>query len=278
MPSPRHEEATTGAVSTAVHRAADLLLAATNSGQPCPPVRELFADGDIEAAYAVQRLTTERAVAAGHRLVGRKIGLTSLAVQRQLGVDQPDFGALLSHMAVPHAGLVPAGRLLQPRVEAEVALVLRADLPDPGCTVEDVVAATEFAVPALEIVDSRIDGWDISIVDTIADNASSGLFVLGEERVTPGQVDLSSVRMTLSRNDEPVSAGSGADCLGGPLNASVWLASTLARMGDPLRAGDIVLTGALGPMVTAEAGDVFATEISGLGTARIRFGTEGERA
>ena len=262
----------------AVSKAAELLATAADTATPCPPIRDLFADGDVDAAYEVQRLGTERALAAGHRLVGRKIGLTSQAVQRQLGVDQPDFGALFSTMSLADGDTVPAGLLLQPKVEAEVALVLSADLTDPGCTPADVRAATAFVSPALEIVDSRIAGWDITIVDTVADNASSGLFVLGDARVPSDEVDLAGVGMQLYRNGELVSEGTGRDCLGDPLNAAVWLASTLARRGDPLRAGDVVLTGALGPMVPVSPGDAFTARISGLGPVQISFGAEGETA
>jgi 2-keto-4-pentenoate hydratase len=258
-----------------VAKAADVLADATATGRACPPVRDLFADGDIESAYAVQRVNVERAVTAGRRLVGHKIGLTSIAVQRQLRVRQPDFGALFADMAVVEGGTVPLGRLLQPKVEAEVALVLGADLPHADCTVAELLRATEFALPALEIVDSRVADWDISIVDTVADNASSGLFVLGGTPVPLNRVDLRAVRMTLSRNNEMVSEGGGTDCLGSPLNAALWLASALARMGDPLRTGEVVLTGALGPMVVAAPGDVFHADISGLGSVEARF-AEGE--
>ena len=257
-----------------IMKAADRLTGSAETGKPCQPVRDLLAD--VESAYAVQRFNVERALAAGRRLVGRKIGLTSPAVQRQLGVGQPDFGALFADMAVTNGGIVAAGRLLQPKVEAEVALVLGRDLPHGDCTVADLLRATEFALPALEIVDSRIAGWDISIVDTIADNASSGLFVLGDTPVPLDRLDLRSVRMTLSRNGEVVSEGSGTDCLGGPLNAALWLASTLARRGDPLRAGDLVLTGALGPMVAAAPSYVFHANISGLGSVQVGFAAEGE--
>src|SRR5439155_901086 len=157
-----------------------------------------------------------RAVTAGRRLVGRKIGLTSTAVQAQLGVDQPDFGVLFADMAVPEEATIAPGRLLQPKVEAEVALVLDADLPHREATVADLLRATAFALPALEIVDSRIADWDITIVDTVADNASSGLFVLGGTPVPLDRVDLRGVRMTLARNGETVSRGTGADCLGSP--------------------------------------------------------------
>ncbi|KRV47870.1 2-keto-4-pentenoate hydratase [Wenjunlia vitaminophila] len=254
-----------------VRAAAEALARAAETGVPCSPVRDRFAPADVAAAYAVQRVNVQRRVARGHRVVGRKIGLTSPAVQRQLGVDQPDYGALLSDMAVLDGGVVPGGRLLQPKVEAEVALVLGADLPHRGTTAADVLRAVEFALPALEVVDSRIADWDISLVDTVADNASSGLFVLGGTPVPLTSIDLRDVRMTLDRNGDLVSRGSGRDCLGSPLNAAVWLASTLAAVGDPLRAGDVVLTGALGPMAAASPGDAFEAHIDGLGSVRVGF-------
>ncbi|WP_406440173.1 fumarylacetoacetate hydrolase family protein [Streptomyces sp. NBC_01613] len=261
-----------------VTKAADALLAAARVNSPCPPVRSLLGDGDIQGAYAVQRTNVERGVAAGRRIVGRKIGLTSPAVQAQLGVDQPDFGTLFADMAVPDGGRIQAGRLLQPKVEAEVALVLGAELPHHDCTVVDVLRATDFALPALEIVDSRIADWDIGIVDTVADNASSGLFVLGATPVPLSGLDLRGVRMTMTLAGRPVSEGRGADCLGGPLNAAAWLASTLARMGDPLRAGDIVLTGALGSMAVAAPGDRFEARISQLGRVAVEFASEEDAA
>jgi len=260
-----------------VLKAADTLVEAVHTGTACPPVRALLPEGDIDAAYAVQRLNTERSLAAGRRIAGRKIGLTSPAVQAQLGVDQPDFGTLFADMAVPEGGVVAAGRLIQPKVEAEVALVLGADLPHRDCTVADVIRATEFALPALEIVDSRNADWDITIVDTVADNASSGLFVLGGTPVPLTGLDLRGVRMTMTRGGGAVSEGTGADCLGGPLNAAAWLASTLVAMGDPLRAGDVVLTGALGPMAVAAPGDRFEARISQLGCVAVEFATKGEQ-
>lgn len=263
---------------SAVVEAADVLTKAADSRAACPPVRALLPEGDIDAAYAVQRLTVRRGLSAGRRLVGRKVGLTSAAVQRQLGVDQPDFGALFADMTVAEGTPVPAGRLLQPKVEAEVALVLGSDLPHRDCTIVDVLRATDFALPALEIVDSRVADWNISIVDTVADNASCGLYVLGGAPVPLTGLDLRAVTMTMTRNGESVSQGTGADCLGSPLNATVWLASTLADMGDPLCAGDVVLTGALGPMVPAAPGDAFEAHISGLGSVRAEFAQEAEGA
>jgi len=266
------------AVPPVVVKAADLLAEATRTGVACPPVRELLDGGDLETAYAVQQLNVRRGVDAGRRVVGRKIGLTSPSVQRQLGVDQPDFGALFADMAVPDGGEVSVGRLLQPKVEAEVALVLGRDLPERECTVVDVLRAVDFALPALEIVDSRVRNWDISLVDTVADNASCGLYVLGATPVPLTAVDLRTVTMTMSRGGETISEGTGADCLGSPLTAAVWLASALAERGDPLRAGDLVLTGALGPMTPAAPGDAFEAHISGLGSVRVRFAEEATEA
>jgi 2-keto-4-pentenoate hydratase len=259
-----------------VIKAADALVEAARTRAACPPVRTLFDDDDLETAYAVQQLNVRRGQDAGRRIVGRKIGLTSVAVQRQLGVDQPDFGALFADMAVPDGDDVPVGRLLQPKLEAEVALVLGRDLPHQQCTVVDVLRAVDFALPALEIVDSRVQGWDISLVDTVADNASCGLYVLGASPVQLTGFDLRSVTMTMTRNGEVVSDGTGADCLGSPLNAAAWLASALAGRGDPLQAGDLVLTGALGPMAPAAPGDVFEAHISNLGSVRVGFAAEGE--
>jgi 2-keto-4-pentenoate hydratase len=257
---------------TVVEHVADALYQATKSGKPCPPVRALL--DDLDAAYEVQRANVERAVAAGGRIVGRKIGLTSTAVQRQLGVDQPDFGTLFADMAVPDGGEVAAGRLIQPKIEAEAALVLGADLPHRQCTAADLLRATEFALPALEIVDSRIAGWDIGLLDTVADNASCGLYVLGGRPVPLAALDLRSIRMRMARDGETVSEGGGADCLGSPLNAAVWLASTLAALGDPLRAGEIVLTGALGPMAAVTPGSEYVAELGELGAVQVRFANE----
>ncbi|GAA3442927.1 2-keto-4-pentenoate hydratase [Planomonospora venezuelensis] len=251
--------------------AADRLLEAARSGKPCPPVREMLPDRSAAAGYAVQEINTRRALAEGRRPVGRKIGLTSKAVQEQLGVDRPDFGMLFADMACLDGLPVPAGRFLQPRAEAEIALVLRSDLEGGPFTVADVIRAVDFVLPAIEIVDSRIAGWDITLVDTIADNASSGAFVLGTTPVPLIGLDLRLAGMTMNRRGQEVSTGAGAACLGNPLNAAVWLANALAGTDFPLRAGDIVLTGALGPVVPVEAGDVFEAHIDGVGSVRAVF-------
>ncbi|WP_442112700.1 2-keto-4-pentenoate hydratase [Pseudomonas sp. NUPR-001] len=259
--------------------AADLLRQAQLSGQPCPPIREFIAVAQadepnaeaIALAYAVQRHNNQLALAAGRRPVGRKIGLTNPAVQAQLGVDQPDFGLLLADMARNDDQPIAWADCAQPKVEAEIALVLEHDLPHERHTVADLIRATAFALPAIEVVGSRIANWDITLVDTIADNASSGLFVLGTRAVKLDQLDLVRCGMSMTLRGEPVSVGAGAACLGNPLNAAVWLADTMARLGEPLRAGDILLTGALGPMVAAQPGDQFTAHIQGLGSVSATF-------
>ncbi|GAA2210252.1 2-keto-4-pentenoate hydratase [Nonomuraea monospora] len=257
-----------------VQGAATRLLEAYDSGHPCEPVRDLI-DG-VEAAYAVQSLLTERWLSEGRRLTGRKIGLTSKAVQRQLGVGSPDFGALFADMAVPDGEEIPAGLVLQPRAEAEVALVLDRDLPHERHTVADVIGATAFALPAVEVVGSRIRDWDITLADTVADNASAGVYVLGTRPVSLRDVDLRLAGMVVERRGEQVSTGVGTACLGHPLHAAVWLADTLAALGRPLRAGDTVLTGALGPVVPVRPGDVLEARIDGLGDVRVAFATDEE--
>jgi len=255
-----------------IARVADTLGHALSSGVPCAPVRSSLPAGDLDAAYAVQTLLTERAVAAGRRVVGHKIGLTAPAVQSQLGVSQPDFGTLFADMIEVDGVWLPIDRVCQPRIEAEVALVLGRDLPRPDSTLVELIAAVDHLLPAIEVVGSRVAGWDIQIVDTVADNASSGAVVLGANPRSLHEVDLGVCGMAIFHRGEPVSVGAGAACLGHPLNAALWLARTLASRGTPLRAGDLVLTGALGPMVTPQAGEHYEARIDGLGTVRVGFG------
>lgn len=237
---------------------------------PCAAVRDLIG-ADPTAAYAVQRTTIERRVAAGARVVGRKVGLTSPVVQAQLGVDQPDFGVLLDDMRRGDGAEIEADGLLQPRIEAEVAFVLGADLAAGDLDDVQVRAAVAQMLPALEIVDSRIADWDITFADTVADNGSSGLFVLGRVATGLDAVEPAEVEMTLTCDGSVVSTGSGAACLGDPLRALAWLARTARNHGDPLRAGEIVLSGALGAMVPVAAGDTFEATVSGLGAVSVRF-------
>ncbi|WP_078853294.1 2-keto-4-pentenoate hydratase [Streptomyces sp. FxanaA7] len=255
----------------AVERAVARLTAAVTEGRPVAPVRDLLGERDIAVAYAVQQELTRRRLAAGAVVVGRKIGLTSPAVQRQLGVDQPDFGMLFADMDVSALSEVPSERLSQPKAEAEIAFVLGEDLADGDLDDARVRGAVEYAVAAIEIVDSRIADWDIRLTDTIADNASSGLFVLGERRVTLAEFEPRETTMRMYAGDEPVSEGAGAACLGDPLNALAWLARTAREYGLPLRAGQVVLSGALGPMVPVTPGTRMRAEISSLGTVTAVF-------
>ena len=252
-----------------VLEAADRLERAAAELIPCDPVRDLIGADDIEAAYAVQALLTKTRVAAGATIVGRKIGLTSAAVQQQLGVDRPDFGVLFADMQ--DTGEVATDRLLQPKVEAEVAFVLKDDLDDGALDLDQVREAIDYGVAALEIVDSRITGWDITFGDTVADNGSSARFVLGEKRCTLGEFEPRMVSMEMKLDGEVVSTGDGAACLGDPLLALQWLAHTARDMGDPLRAGQVVLSGALGPMVAVQPGARVTARIDGLGEVTATF-------
>jgi 2-keto-4-pentenoate hydratase len=248
------------------------LMLAWETGEPCAPIRTLLADGDAAAAYAVQNLLTERRLAAGRRLVGRKIGLTSPAVQKQLGVDQPDFGMLFDDMDVPQGQAIPWGRVMQPKVEAEVAFVLGRDLSSDWLTTADLIGAVDYAVAAIEVVGSRIASWDIRFVDTVADNASAALYVLGHQPRRLSDIDLIGARMEMTREEAVVSSGAGSACMGSPLTATLWLARTMQALGRPLLAGDVVLSGALGPMVAVEPGQAFTARIEGLGDVSVAFG------
>lgn len=253
----------------ALQEAADRLWNAAAQQIGCSPIRDLVTS--IDDAYEVQRRNVDRVTEGGDTIIGRKIGLTSEAVQEQLGVDQPDYGSLFASRQTYSGQPTSMDRLLQPRAEAEIVLVLGADLTGPHPTIADIAAATDHVLPALEIVDSRIADWNITLVDTIADNASCGGLVLGTEPVPLDDVDLVNVAMTMTLNGETCSEGIGADCLGNPLIAAQWVASTMVALGTPLRAGDLVLTGALGPMASVKAGDVIVAELSGLGRVSTTF-------
>ena len=256
-----------------IAEAASRLLRAQATRTPCTPVRDLIGASNLTAAYAVQARLTRARLEGGASVVGRKIGLTSTAVQEQLGVDRPDFGVLFDDMDVSHDAEVSVDRLLQPRVEAEIAFVLGSDLMEEPLDLAHVRAAVDHMAVALEIVDSRIAGWDITFGDTVADNASSGLFLLGAQRRTLEDVEPRDVTMSMTRHGEVVSTGNGTACLGDPLLALAWLATTARDLGQPLLAGQVVLSGALGPMVPVATGDTFTAVVPGLGEVTARFAT-----
>lgn len=254
--------------------AAQALFTAFENASFIAPLRERYPGMSAEDAYAIQQLNTQRRIAAGQRVIGRKIGLTSITVQKQLGVSQPDFGTLFDDMSFGDSEVIPMARLHQPKIEAEIGFVLGRDLNMEHPSHHEVLQAIDYVIPALEIVGSRIADWNIQFVDTVADNASSGVFVLGSTPISPRNLDLSLAGMALLCRGEPVSTGAGAACLGNPLNAVVWLARTMAKLNQPLRAGELILSGALGPMVPITAGDVFECHIQGLGSVRTEFDSE----
>ena len=248
---------------------AERLLNAYRTGATIPPLRGEIAD--ITAAYAVQQAAVALWTSAGRKVAGQKIGLTSKAVQDQLGVGEPDFGTLFSDMILEDGATVPRGAVLQPRIEAEIAFVMKSDLSGSTITPEAVIAATEYVTPALEICGSRIANWDIRIEDTIADNASSGLVVIGRARRKPVLAELAEVGMSLAHNGAAAGEGRGSACLGNPAIAVAWLAQALSRFGGKLRAGDLVMSGALSKMVAAEPGSSFVASFGDWGSVSTRF-------
>jgi len=249
---------------------AECLRQAEATAIPVAPVRDRIADG--EAAYLVQEINTRHRLANGGRLVGRKIGLTSPAVQKQLGVDQPDYGMLFADMDLPHGSELPFSEGAQHKVEAELAMIMGRAVAEPDASMAEIIRSVEYVVPSLEIVGSRIANWDIRFVDTVADNASSAFFTLGPSARRLDACDLLGCRMEMRCGDRVVSEGYGRACLGSPLNALLWLARKMAEAGRPLCEGDVVLTGALGPMVAVTPGADFTARIEGFGETAIRFG------
>lgn len=255
-----------------VQEAADLLWEADRTRTPIAPVRDLLGSStDIDTAYAVQEINYQRSLADGRRVSGRKIGVTSKAVQEQIGVDQPDFGTLYADTEYGDGVEIPAGRLIQPRAEAEVALVIGRELNSAPHGFAEIVRAVEFALPSIEIVDSRIENWQISIVDTVADNASCGLYVVGSRPVPLSAFDIRTVPMAMTIDGDEVSTGVGAACLGNPVNAARWLADVLCERGIPLQPGDVLMTGALGPMQPMATGGLVVARFGDLGTVTTRL-------
>jgi len=254
-----------------IERAARMLREARVARVPIAPLWNAVPGEGLEAAYRVAELNVEARLRTGGRIVGRKIGLTSKAVQRQLGVDEPDFGVLFDDMEFLDGAEVPVDRLMQPKVEAEVAFVLARDLAGPAPTYGEFLNAIGHALPALEIVDSAIAGWKITLFDTVADNASCGVYVLGDQPVAVGSLALAELGMTMTCNGATVSVGSGSACFGHPLRAAHWLARALGRRGQSLRAGEVILSGALGPMAPVQHGDLVQARIGALGMVSCRM-------
>lgn len=256
---------------TATHEAVARRLRDAYAGAVVEPLRDALEPTDAAGAYAVQTINTRFWEAQGRRIVGRKAGLTAKAVQAQLGVDQPDFGVLFEDMRIADGGQLDPARTIQPKAEAEIAFILGADLPDPDTTAGQVATAVASVHAAIEIVDSRIADWKITFADTVADNGSSAFFVLADDGLPLAGLDLEGAAMEMAVNGAVASTGVGAAALGNPLNAAAWLARTLAMRGEPLKAGDILLAGALGPMVALTPGDHVEARIAGIGTCSFTY-------
>jgi 2-oxopent-4-enoate/cis-2-oxohex-4-enoate hydratase len=254
-----------------IHAYGDELYAALVSRKTVMPLVDREPDITVEDAYRIQQQMIARRLAAGERIVGKKIGVTSKAVQALVGVDRPDFGQLTSGMAYVEGQDLPLGGLIQPKAEAEVAFILRRDLRGPGVTATDVISATDYVSPCFEIVDSRITDWKIKIQDTIADNASCGVYLLGKARKKPTELDLNLAGMLLERNGELIDTAAGAAVQGGPVNAVVWLANTLGALGISLLAGEVILSGSQSTLIPAVAGDTLKCTVGGLGSCEVRF-------
>ena len=257
---------------------ADELWTADQSARPVAPLTDRHNGLDVEDAYAIQTINIDRRTARGERTIGRKVGLTSKPMQEMLGVDEPDFGVLTDEMLVEDGDLIQTSRLIQPRVEAELAFVMDRDLAGPGVSTSTALGAIAGALPAVEIVDSRVADWKIKLVDTVADNASSGLLVVGGRMRPVEDLDLRLLGVVVSRGGALLDTGAGAAALGNPARCVAWLANKLGSLGAGLNAGDIVLPGAVHRMVPVTPGDVFRAEFAHLGAVTVRFSREEEAA
>lgn len=258
-------------ITDAYAAAARLLRDAYDAGA-VPPLRDYLDPLDAAGAYAVQQINTACWLNEGRRVAGYKVGLTSAGIQARLGVDTPDYGVLFADMQIPDGGSLSPSRTLQPMVEGEIAVILAHDLTVSEPTIDDIRAAALGAVAAIEVVDSRISDWNISFADTVSDNGSAAFFILGADVRPLADVGLSISAMTMKAGQTLVSAGSGAATLGDPLSSVAWLARMLRMRGDWLRAGDVVLTGALGTPFRLAPGDCIDVSVDGLGRCGFRFG------
>jgi 2-oxopent-4-enoate/cis-2-oxohex-4-enoate hydratase len=254
-----------------VNRYGDELYDALVNCQTIPNLRDRVPNITVQDAYAIQGRLIERRIAAGEEVVGKKIGLTSAVVQQMLGVFEPDFGQLLSGMVYPNGATIALDTLIQPKYEGEIGFVLKSDLVGPGVTAIDVLRATEYVVPCFEIVDSRIANWDIKIFDTVADNASCGVFVLGDDPRDPREVDLALTGMLIEADGEMTATGAGAAVQGSPLNSVAWLANTLGRLGMPFRKGEVILSGSLAAMFPITGPTTLKASFGDLGSCSVTF-------
>lgn len=241
---------------------------ATKNKQPIKPISTTDPDIDLPFAYAVQSAWREHAISQGRRVVGHKIGLTALSVQQQFDVNQPDSGTIYADTEIPNGETVPINRLIQPRIEAEIAFVLGRDITHQDITTAELLRSIEFILPSFEIVDSRIENWNIKITDTVADNGSAAGYVVGTTPVRLDSLELSLCGMVLKQNNEIVSTGCGAACLGHPLNALKWLVTHKLSLNEPVKAGDIILSGALGPMFSLSPNNLYEASFGRVGNVR----------
>lgn len=250
---------------------AKLLAAVDKTPITVETVQNLLTTNAEAEAYAIQAQNIQKQLQNNAVITGKKIGLTNPKVQQQLGVDQPDFGVLLNHMDLSAEAEIAAEQFIQAKIEVELAFLVYQDINDTVNSIEEMQQYISYVMPSFEIVDSRIQDWKIRFVDTVADNASSAAYVLSSERKTMSEVDCATVKMTLTQNGQLVSQGSGEECLGNPLNAAMWLANKMLSLGTPVKAGEIILSGALGPMVNVKAGDEFETHLDGFAPLKVKF-------
>jgi 2-keto-4-pentenoate hydratase len=251
-------------MQSVIEKAACQIRIAKEQNSPCSPIRHFFEEKNIDAAYNIQEINTEQRIKNGHRIVGQKIGLTSLAVQQQLGVSEPDFGMLFDDMGFLSESEIPYELLIQAKAETELGFVLKDNLTEKTIDIETIKNAIDYVVVAIEIVGSRIENWDINIMDTIADNASASHYIVGENRIPLHHIDLENCKMQMFKNNELASEGTGKACMGNPLIAVKWLAEKMAKLNKPLSKGQLILSGALGPMVNITKGDHVVARIDDL--------------
>lgn len=248
-------------MQTIIEKAAEQIRLASETKSPCGPIRHLFKERDIEAAYAIQDINTQLKLKQGHKIIGKKIGLTSFAVQEQLGVREPDFGMLFDDMLFENEADIPSDLLMQAKAEAEWGFVLKKGLDKENISLNEIKEAIGYAIVAIEIVGSRIENWDINIMDTVADNASASHFVIGKSQIPLNDIDLKNCKMELLKNGKSASEGTGKACMGNPLFAVKWLAEKMVELQQPLKQGELILSGALGPMVNITKGDYIKATI-----------------